>query len=172
MKLHLKLTLALLGGLLLIIFASQWFQQSRNAAALAVLGAIGPTRYVIWVDVRNEWQPLAAALFCTMGLAPESGASIAVVTTFALASLAPAETSSVVRERVDAARRLRAAGALIVGTANLHELAYGVTSANAHFGAVGNPAAPGHVPGGSSGGSAAGRWASDPRCAAASRRKS
>lgn len=51
--------------------------------------------------------------------------------------------------------RLRAAGALVIGTANLHELAYGVTSANVHFGAVGNPTAPGHLPGGSSGGSGA-----------------
>jgi aspartyl-tRNA(Asn)/glutamyl-tRNA(Gln) amidotransferase subunit A len=51
--------------------------------------------------------------------------------------------------------KLRAAGALIVGTTNLHELAYGVTSANAHFGHVVNPAAPGHFPGGSSGGSSA-----------------
>jgi len=51
--------------------------------------------------------------------------------------------------------KLRAAGALIVGTTNLHELAYGVTSANAHFGHVANPAAPGHIPGGSSGGSGA-----------------
>ncbi len=51
--------------------------------------------------------------------------------------------------------RLRAAGALVIGTANLHELAYGVTSANVHFGPVSNPIAPGHIPGGSSGGSAA-----------------
>jgi aspartyl-tRNA(Asn)/glutamyl-tRNA(Gln) amidotransferase subunit A len=55
----------------------------------------------------------------------------------------------------DVVARLRGAGALIVGLANLHELAYGVTSANLHFGHVGNPAAPGHVPGGSSGGSGA-----------------
>jgi aspartyl-tRNA(Asn)/glutamyl-tRNA(Gln) amidotransferase subunit A len=51
--------------------------------------------------------------------------------------------------------RLRAAGALVMGTTNLHELAYGVTSANVHFGPVGNPIAPGRIPGGSSGGSAA-----------------
>ena len=38
MKLHTKLTLSLLGGLLLIIFVSQWFQQSRNAALLRTLG--------------------------------------------------------------------------------------------------------------------------------------
>src|SRR5215813_8293605 len=54
-----------------------------------------------------------------------------------------------------AVAKLRAAGALIVGTTNLHELAYGVTSANPHFGHVANPAAPGHIPGGSSGGSGA-----------------
>ncbi len=38
MKLHTKLTLSLLGGLLLIIFFSQWFQQSRNTALLEALG--------------------------------------------------------------------------------------------------------------------------------------
>lgn len=51
--------------------------------------------------------------------------------------------------------RLRAAGAVIFGTTNLHELAFGVTSANPHFGVVANPRYPGRVPGGSSGGSGA-----------------
>jgi Asp-tRNA(Asn)/Glu-tRNA(Gln) amidotransferase A subunit family amidase len=51
--------------------------------------------------------------------------------------------------------RLRAAGALIVGTTNLHELAFGINSANPHFGHVHNPRYPGYIPGGSSGGSAA-----------------
>jgi aspartyl-tRNA(Asn)/glutamyl-tRNA(Gln) amidotransferase subunit A len=51
--------------------------------------------------------------------------------------------------------RLRAAGALIVGTTNLHELAFGVNSANPHFGHVVNPRFPDRIPGGSSGGSAA-----------------
>lgn len=51
--------------------------------------------------------------------------------------------------------RLRAAGAVILGAANLHELAYGVTSENPHFGAVRNPRRPEHMAGGSSGGSAA-----------------
>src|SRR5882724_1103532 len=51
--------------------------------------------------------------------------------------------------------RLRAAGALIIGTANLHELAFGINSANPHFGHVQNPRYPGYIPGGSSGGSAA-----------------
>ncbi|MCY7303364.1 MAG: amidase [Thermoleophilia bacterium] len=52
-------------------------------------------------------------------------------------------------------RRLRAAGAVILGKANMHELAFGGTSRNETFGHVLNPAAPGRIPGGSSGGSGA-----------------
>ncbi|HTQ52838.1 MAG TPA: amidase [Bryobacteraceae bacterium] len=51
--------------------------------------------------------------------------------------------------------RLRAAGAVILGKLNMHEMAYGITSANPHFGPVRNPWNPEHSPGGSSGGSAA-----------------
>jgi aspartyl-tRNA(Asn)/glutamyl-tRNA(Gln) amidotransferase subunit A len=42
-----------------------------------------------------------------------------------------------------------------MGTTNLHELAYGITSANPHFGVVQNPSNAEHIAGGSSGGSAA-----------------
>lgn len=49
---------------------------------------------------------------------------------------------------------LRAAGAVIVGKANLHEAAIGVTSLNPHFGAVRNPHDAQRLAGGSSGGSA------------------
>ena len=51
--------------------------------------------------------------------------------------------------------RLRAAGAVIIGKTNLHELAFGTTSINAHHGAVRNPWRTDCHPGGSSGGSAA-----------------
>jgi aspartyl-tRNA(Asn)/glutamyl-tRNA(Gln) amidotransferase subunit A len=44
---------------------------------------------------------------------------------------------------------------VFVGLANLHELAFGASSANPVFGRVVNPAAPECIPGGSSGGSAA-----------------
>ena len=50
---------------------------------------------------------------------------------------------------------LKNAGAIIIGTANLHELAYGVTSKNPHFGFVRNQKFPELIAGGSSGGSAA-----------------
>ncbi|HLK63416.1 MAG TPA: amidase [Bryobacteraceae bacterium] len=48
---------------------------------------------------------------------------------------------------------LSAAGAVMLGKLNMHELAYGITSANPHFGAVRNPWNRAHSPGGSSGGS-------------------
>jgi Asp-tRNA(Asn)/Glu-tRNA(Gln) amidotransferase A subunit family amidase len=51
--------------------------------------------------------------------------------------------------------RLKKAGAAVIGLTNLHELAYGITSDNVHFGRVVNPAARDRIPGGSSGGSAA-----------------
>jgi aspartyl-tRNA(Asn)/glutamyl-tRNA(Gln) amidotransferase subunit A len=52
-------------------------------------------------------------------------------------------------------RRLRAAGAIILGKLNMHEGALGATSDNPHFGRVTNPYRGGHSPGGSSGGSGA-----------------
>ena len=48
----------------------------------------------------------------------------------------------------------RAAGARIVGKANLHELAFGASGVNDHFGTPVNPLDPALVPGGSSSGSA------------------
>jgi len=51
--------------------------------------------------------------------------------------------------------KLREAGAVLMGKNNMHELAYGITSANPHFGAVRNPRDAARIPGGSSGGSGA-----------------
>ncbi len=51
--------------------------------------------------------------------------------------------------------KLRQAGAVTVGKTGLHELAYGVTSANPHFGVIRNPHDRDRIPGGSSGGSGA-----------------
>jgi aspartyl-tRNA(Asn)/glutamyl-tRNA(Gln) amidotransferase subunit A len=51
-------------------------------------------------------------------------------------------------------QRLVDAGAILVGKANLHEYAWGITSQNPFHGHVSNPRYPGRIPGGSSGGSA------------------
>jgi aspartyl-tRNA(Asn)/glutamyl-tRNA(Gln) amidotransferase subunit A len=52
-----------------------------------------------------------------------------------------------------AVEKLAEAGAVMAGKAGLHELAYGITSDNPHFGTIRNPRNPEHSPGGSSGGS-------------------
>jgi len=58
-------------------------------------------------------------------------------------------------EDAEVARRLKNAGAILLGKLNLHELAYGGTSPVTYFGAVHNPWALAHQHGGSSGGPAA-----------------
>lgn len=60
----------------------------------------------------------------------------------------PAQDAAVVQ-------KLKAAGAILLGKNNLHEIALGLTNVNPHFGACRNPWALERVVGGSSGGSAA-----------------
>jgi aspartyl-tRNA(Asn)/glutamyl-tRNA(Gln) amidotransferase subunit A len=79
--------------------------------------------------------------FLTRGIRTTAGSTL-------LADFVPDRDSTV-------GERLREAGAVLVGKTGLHELAYGVTSNNPHFGAVRNPRDPERIPGGSSGGAAA-----------------
>jgi aspartyl-tRNA(Asn)/glutamyl-tRNA(Gln) amidotransferase subunit A len=51
--------------------------------------------------------------------------------------------------------KLASAGAVMVGKTGLHEIAYGITSDNPHFGTIRNPRDPARIPGGSSGGAGA-----------------
>lgn len=91
---------------------------------------------------------------------PLEGVPIAVKGNIAVAGLPCHGGFGAFRDRVaeaDAAvvARLRAAGAVILGTLNLHEGALGATTDNPFFGATHNPHRRGFTPGGSSGGSGA-----------------
>ena len=78
-------------------------------------------------------------LFYTKGILTTAGSKV-------YAKFVPERDATVVE-------RMRAAGAVMMGKLNMHELAYGTTSANPHYGAVRNPWNVEHSPGGSSGGS-------------------
>jgi aspartyl-tRNA(Asn)/glutamyl-tRNA(Gln) amidotransferase subunit A len=87
-------------------------------------------------------------LFDVAGLATTAGAALR-------AELPPATYDAAV------VRRLADAGAVLVGTANMDEFAYGFATVNAHYGTTANPHDPQRLAGGSSGGSAAAvaaRW--------------
>ncbi|WP_144109033.1 indoleacetamide hydrolase [Paraburkholderia sp. BCC1886] len=79
----------------------------------------------------------------TVGLQTSAG-------TPALAGFVPTTTAPSVQRLIDA-------GAVVLGKANMHELAFGITSTNlaTHAGPVRNPYDPMRIPGGSSGGTAA-----------------
>src|SRR5712692_3737745 len=58
-------------------------------------------------------------------------------------------------EDAESVRRLKVAGAVLIGKQNLHEFAYGASSVISYFGEVRNPWDVSRIAGGSSGGSAA-----------------
>jgi aspartyl-tRNA(Asn)/glutamyl-tRNA(Gln) amidotransferase subunit A len=91
---------------------------------------------------------------------PLHGIPIALKDNIDTAGVRTTAASNLFRERVpnedaEVVRRLRAAGAVIVGKTNLHEFAYGGSSVVSAFGPVRNPLDRSRITGGSSGGSAA-----------------
>ncbi|TYC69046.1 amidase [Stappia sp. BW2] len=65
-----------------------------------------------------------------------------------------AAVSSMPSDHADVVKSLLASGCKIIGKANMHELAFGVTGVNTVFGTPVNPNWPDRIPGGSSSGSA------------------
>jgi aspartyl-tRNA(Asn)/glutamyl-tRNA(Gln) amidotransferase subunit A len=91
---------------------------------------------------------------------PLHGIPIALKDNVDTAGIRTTAASAVFDDRVpsedaEVTRRLKAAGAVMVGKLNLHEFAFGGTCATSYFGPVRNPWALDRNPGGSSGGSAA-----------------
>lgn len=91
---------------------------------------------------------------------PLHGVPIAYKDLFQTAGVRTTAGSLLYRDYVpgrDAAivQQQRGRGVVCIGKTNLHELAFGITSQNPHFGPVSNPLDETRIPGGSSGGSAA-----------------
>jgi len=91
---------------------------------------------------------------------PLHGIPIALKDNIDTAGVRTTAASAVFDERVpdtdaEVTRRLKTAGAVLIGKTNLHEFAMGGTSATSYYGPVRNPWALDRNPGGSSGGSAA-----------------
>src|SRR5215469_9420122 len=91
---------------------------------------------------------------------PLHGIPIALKDNIDTAGVRTTAASELFKDRVppedaEAVRRLKNAGAVLLGKTNLHEFALGGTSAVSYFGPVHNPWALDRIPGGSSGGSGA-----------------
>ncbi len=93
-------------------------------------------------------------------LGPLDGVPLALKDLIDLAGVATTNGMEILRHAVAAedaevTRRLKAAGAVLLGKLNMHEGALGMTTDNVHFGRCRNPWNTEAVPGGSSGGSGA-----------------
>jgi aspartyl-tRNA(Asn)/glutamyl-tRNA(Gln) amidotransferase subunit A len=91
-------------------------------------------------------------------LSPLDGIPLALKDNIDVAGLPTSNGTKLLRlaaEDAEVARRLRQAGAVLLGKLNMHEGALGGTTDNPHFGPTHNPWRQGLTPGGSSGGSAA-----------------
>src|SRR6202044_585848 len=92
---------------------------------------------------------------------PLAGVPFAVKNLYDVAGLPTIAGSPIDRDRAPAAedaalaRRLTAAGAVLVGALNMDEYAFGFSTENTHHGPTRNPHDPARIAGGSSGGSAA-----------------
>ena len=90
---------------------------------------------------------------------PLHGIPIALKDLFDTANVRTTAASAIFKDRVpkedaEVVKKLKDAGAVLLGKTNMHEFAYGATSAGSYFGAVRNPWDAARISGGSSGGSA------------------
>ncbi|WP_457630909.1 amidase [Oceanithermus sp.] len=110
-------------------------------------------------DVRRQAAAAAARWRSGKTLGPLDGVPVAVKDEIDVAGYPTTVGTSFLNRVADhdatVVARLRAAGAVIVGKTNMHEIGINPTGYNVHHGHVRNPYDPGRDPGGSSSGSAA-----------------
>lgn len=134
-------------------------------AALADIAARDP-RFNAFTEVtaaraRAEAAAIDAAIAAGRDPGPLAGVPVAVKNLYDLEGLTTLAGAKIERDRPPAARdaflvrKLKAAGAVMLGALNMDEYAYGFTTENAHDGPSRNPHDLQRMAGGSSGGSAA-----------------
>ena len=108
-----------------------------------------------------EARAIDAARAAGQDLPPLAGVPYAVKNLFDIAGVKTLAGSKINRDRAPAVadsalvERMRGAGAVLVGSLNMDEYAFGFTTENAHYGTARNPHDLTRIAGGSSGGSAA-----------------
>ncbi len=96
----------------------------------------------------------------TSAITPLCGIPVIIKDNFLMRGIRMTAGSSILSKFVpdqdsDVVKKLRHAGAIVLGKTNMHEFAYGITNENPHYGPTHNPWNLDRVAGGSSGGSAA-----------------
>lgn len=135
-----------------------------TAAALQAIERLNPSTnamQVVMADVaREQARQAGEELARGQGRGPLHGIPVALKDLFYTKGVRTTGGSKLFANYIpdyDAAvvERLRAGGAIVVGKTGMHELAYGITSSNPHYGVIRNPWDRDRIPGGSSGGSGA-----------------
>ena len=135
-----------------------------TTAALAAIERLNPATNAMQLTMadaaREQAKQADAELARGEGRGPLHGIPIAVKDLFYTKGVLTTGGSRLFEDFIpghDAAcvEWLRAGGAVMVGKTGMHELAFGITSSNPHFGAIRNPWDRDRIPGGSSGGSGA-----------------
>ena len=135
------------------------------AAALARIRARDPRLNCFSAVLEENGLRDAAAVDAALAAGREpgllAGVPFAVKNLFDVRGLVTLAGSKINAEHAPASRdatvvgRLRGAGAVLLGSLNMDEYAFGFTTENSHYGPTRNPHDPARVAGGSSGGSAA-----------------